>query len=116
LDLFLAEEQAMKRRALHRRYGRTMSGYPRHRYSHRQATANALEENVYFDGQLVGTVTMKDFRRWEWRLAYAPVGSGGFIPHGRVFTKSGGIEKVIAADKPGSRPTPQNVQRFMEGR
>jgi hypothetical protein len=87
-----------------RRHHRTKRGHAKTPtgYTHRQASANALQENVYRDGHLVGTVTLRGKRHWVWWLTYIPVG-GHYHPRGEVRTMAGGIRKIVVADKPETR-------------
>lgn len=72
------------------------------RYTHRQAPANALQTNVYRNGKLVGTVTLRSKRDWHWWYGYIPVGMSSH-PSGKVKTERGGIKKIAYYDKPSTR-------------
>jgi hypothetical protein len=81
-------------RALRRRYGRASASS----YTHRQAPANALQENVYADGELIGTVTLHGKGSWRWHTDFIPYG-GHYHPYGVARTMKGGVARVIAEHK-----------------
>jgi hypothetical protein len=71
-------------------------------YTKRQAPANALQTNVYRNGQIVGTVTLRGKGNWHWWYGYIPTGLSSH-PAGKVRTELGGVKKVIQYDKPATR-------------
>ena len=82
--------------------GSARSPVGRDTYTKRQAPENALQTNVYRNGHIIGTITLRGKRHWVWWYGYIPVGLSS-QPSGTVRTERGGLQKIVAYDKPATR-------------
>jgi hypothetical protein len=74
----------------------------RDQYTKRQSPANALQTNVYRNGRLIGTITLRGKQRWDWWYGYIPTTLSSH-PSGSVRTERGGLKKIVEYDRPATR-------------